>query len=88
MQLAQLTALTYNRFPYWACFRGGFCRWGGGVRYAIPLHILFNGVSYLIVGWIESTLALNAPLFCLLGFVAVGVSVRLFRWGTASEIAP
>lgn len=65
--------------------QGCFCRWGGGVRYAIPMHILFNGVSYLIMGWIESTLALNAPLFCLLGFVAVGVSVRLFRWGTVVQ---
>ena len=52
------------------------------------MHILFNGVSYLIMGWIEPTLALNTPLFCLLGFVAVGVSVRLFRWGTAAETAP
>lgn len=68
--------------------QGCFCRWGGGVRYAIPMHILFNGVSYLIMGWIESTLALNAPLFCLLGFVAVGVSVRLFRWDTVAKTAP
>ena len=49
------------------------------------MHILFNAVSYLIMGWIESTLALNAPLFCLLGFVAVGVSVRLFRRGTVVQ---
>lgn len=52
------------------------------------MHILFNGVSYLIMGWIESTLALNAPLFCLLGFVAVGVSVWLFRRDTVAKTAP
>ena len=75
-------------FSLLGLLQGCFCRWGGGVRYAIPMHILFNGVSYLIMGWIESTLALNAPLFCLLGFVAVGVSVWLFRRDTVAKTAP
>lgn len=62
--------------------QGYFCRWGGGVRYAIPMHIFFNGVSYLVMGWIMSTLTLSAPLFCLLGFAAVGTGMWLFWQGT------
>lgn len=64
--------------------QGYFCHKGGEVRYAIPTHILFNAVSYFSFGWIQNSLNLNAPVFSILGMVAVAAAVWLFRKGTAS----
>lgn len=64
--------------------QGYFCYKGGGVRYAIPTHILFNAVSYFSFGWIQNSLNLNAPVFSILGVLAVAVAVWLFRKGTSS----
>lgn len=62
---------------------GYFCRRGGGVRYAIPVHILINAISCFLSDVIFNTLLLNLPLFAILSLVLLGLSVWLFRKGTA-----
>lgn len=60
-------------------FLGWICHRGRGIKYSIPVHIVFNIIGCLFSGLIEVTLMLSYPLFAGLGVALTIFSLWLFH---------
>lgn len=54
-------------------FLGWVCHRGRGIKYSIPVHIVFNVIGCLFSGLIELTLTLSFPIFA-----GVGIALTIF----------
>lgn len=93
LQALLFAALHINLIQGIHCFISGLllgylCRRGGGVRYAIPVHIMINAISCFLSDFISNSLLLNLPLFAALSLVLLVLAVWLFRKGTAAGPGP
>ena len=59
-------------------FLGWVCHRGRGIKYSIPVHIVFNIIGCLFSGLIELTLTLSFPIFAGIGVVLTIFALWLF----------
>ena len=59
-------------------FLGWVCHRGRGIKYSIPVHIVFNIIGCLFSDLIELTLTLSFPIFAGLGVVLTIFALWLF----------
>lgn len=59
-------------------FLGWVCHQGRGIKYSIPVHIVFNVIGCLFSGLIELTLTLSFPIFAGVGVVLTIFALWLF----------
>ena len=59
-------------------FLGWVCRRGHGIKYSIPVHIVFNIIGCFFSGLIQISLTLSYPLFAGLGIMLTIFALWLF----------
>lgn len=59
-------------------FLGWVCHRGRGIKYSIPVHIVFNVIGCLFSGLIELTLTLSFPIFAGVGIILTIFALWLF----------
>ncbi len=59
-------------------FLGWVCHRGRGIKYSIPVHIVFNVIGCLFSGLIELTLTLSFPIFAGIGIILTIFALWLF----------
>ncbi len=59
-------------------FLGWVCRRGHGIRYSIPVHIVFNIIGCFFSGMISASLTLSYPIFAGLGVALTIFALWLF----------
>lgn len=59
-------------------FLGWVCHRGRGIKYSIPVHIVFNIIGCLFSGLIELTLTLSFPIFAGIGIALTIFALWLF----------